>query len=587
MDVFAPIAAAFENKDREIKETEAKIKEITSSLANNVELVKQRDQEIARLNASLKQLGVKIETAKENEVIQQSKVNKLNQKCTNYEKQIAEKLDEEEKTLKILNEAKAEYELIKEQFNDAKQRYQEEESRKLQEFEEQKTNLLNSISDENERIAELQNIAQKMRNQFAQDLEKMTSDHVQAKQAMDLQISELEKSNAELSEALRSAQQRARTEINEREQQLQKFMNEKEQMDKEKAAESNATIQKLQIEIDQKKSKLVQLQNEVQTLIQSQKSREEGIEQIRIQYQESEQQIQEQTQAYRDKRKKQKLEIERLKQAFSEAKKLEEDQKRKIKLIQKEQYENQEEYQKYKQAISEHQAILENAYNDITNKTEFSVSKLREAENILKELQNKEVDLKNRAKSAGEELQRQHNEALRSRKVINDKKATLAQLKGSIARIRAERKEKFANPKLSTIEIPPQINPKDNISGVPFTPNDDSTFGIPLQNNDIFNLSPISSIGQQGFNQQSVDEQSETSSQPVAQLISQIESLNQTCETLYSRLLEKREQVNALMAEGSELDELRKENEILRQKKDEMEEMKKEIDRIRHNRPQI
>ena len=36
MDVFAPITAAFESKDREIKETEAKIKEITSSLENNV-----------------------------------------------------------------------------------------------------------------------------------------------------------------------------------------------------------------------------------------------------------------------------------------------------------------------------------------------------------------------------------------------------------------------------------------------------------------------------------------------------------------------------------------------------------------------
>ena len=171
MDVFAPIAAAFENKDREIKETEAKIKEITSSLANNVELVKQRDQEIARLNASLKQLSAKIETAKENEAIQQNKVNKLNQKCTNYEKQIAEKLEEEEKAQKILNEAKAEYELIKEQFNDAKQRYQEEESRNLQEFEEQKINLLNSISDENQRITELQSIAQKMRNQLAEELE--------------------------------------------------------------------------------------------------------------------------------------------------------------------------------------------------------------------------------------------------------------------------------------------------------------------------------------------------------------------------------------------------------------------------------
>ena len=142
---------------------------------------------------------------------------------------------------------------------------------------------------------------------------------------------------------------------------------------------------------------------------------------------------------------------------------------------------------------------------------------------------------------------------MRVKKVVEYKKQSLEEIKSNIHRIRAARKEKYTNPKLSVIQVPPQINPPK--VKLPTAPNEDSSLTFPAnQNTDIFNLSPISLMDPNELNMKNQSEQSESTNQSVAKLMAELQSLNQTFETLYARLLEKREQVNAITAEGSELD---------------------------------
>jgi hypothetical protein len=397
----------------------------------------------------------------------------------------------------------------------------------------------------------------------ADDMAKLTSE-----------LDRLEKGNEELVETLHDAKLRARSEVSEREKQLERLMYEKAELDREKCAQTSATLQKLRCEYDTKLAKKKSLQRELETLSESRRSREAVIEQLRLRYEESEAQIQEQARDIRRVRKRQKHELDRLKQELIDAKQTEKAYKLRLEELRMSQFRDGEGFRRSQEQIAQHGETLDAELAKLRAKTETSVAKLRDAERILSELMAKEEELKQRAKSASEELHRQHNEALRAKQMLDAKRSAMTDIKGQIAKIRAEHKERFANPRVSVIEVPPRAT-----MSVPSDGDLPSEFGIITANPDLFALSPISS-GNPNSGEFA-------NGNMIAELKAQLEEVKKTAQDFQQYLRMKRAEVAAMKAEGSEYDRLRKENELLKAQKAEMDEMKAEINKLRQGRTGI
>ena len=577
MEALDGIAAAFAKKDQEIAEIEEKIKTVTADLTYNVGLVQQRDTEIVRLNEKIKETKKAVEAAKAHEMKIESKAKQIEGRCQELEKRIEDHLKEEEQTQMLLNSTKAEFETTRANVCAAKQKLQDEALHKQQEMEVQKAKLVNAIQLDEQKILELQQIARQMRETVSTMIEELYTTHSDEMTKLSSEIAQLEQGNEELVEALHDAQQRARSEVNERQKLLQSLMYKKDEIDREKAAETKAKLQQLKCDIETKAAKKKSLERELETLEQSRKSREEVIEQLRVRYETSESQIQAQASEIRRVRKQQKQEMEKLKQELLDAKQVEKEQKQRLEQLKVAKFRDQDEWKKHQKMIDDYRTTLEDQYSKLHTKTENAVAKLRDADNLLQELLAKESAMKQRAKCAAEELQRQHNEALRAKKVLDDKRERVSELKGQIAKIRAERRERLVNPKITAIQVAPTIQtPMEHTSTLGHTASD---FGIATPNPDIFALSPIGS---------EAPSFGPPSNNPViAELRSKLEEAKKTADEFAQHLAMKRAQVESQKAEGSKLDQLRKENALLRAKKEEMDQMKEEIAKYRQQRPAI
>ena len=577
MEALDGIAAAFAKKDQEIAEIEEKIKAVTSDLTYNVGLVQQRDTEIVRLNEKIKETKKALEAAKSHEMKIESKAKQIESRCEELEQRIEEHLKEEEQTQLVLSTAKAEFETTRANVCAVKQKLQDEALRKQQEMEIQKAKLVNAIQLDEQKILELQQIAKQMRETVSTMIEELYTTHTDEMTKLSAEIAQLEQGNEELVEALHDAQQRARSEVNERQKVLQNLMYQKDEIEKEKAAEFKATMQQLKCDIEAKTAKKKSLEREYETLSQSRKSREDVIEQLRLRYETTESQIQAQAAEIRRVRKQQKQEMEKLRQELADAKQVEKEQKQRLEQLKIAKFRDQDEWRKHQNMLDEYRQTLEEQYSKLHTKTENAVTKLRDADNLLQELLAKEAALKQRAKNAAEELQRQHNEALRAKKVLDEKRERVSELKGQIAKIRAERRERLVNPKVTAIQVAPVTQtPVEQDTGFGNTTSD---FGIATANPDIFALSPIGS---------EAPSFGVPSQNPViAELRTKLEEAKKTADEFAQHLAMKRAQVDAQKAEGSKLDQLRKENAELRAKKEEMDKMKEEIMKYRQQRPAI
>jgi len=391
----------------------------------------------------------------------------------------------------------------------------------------------------------------------------MYATHQDDMSRLNAELAELEKGNEELVETLHDAKLRARSEVTEKEKLLERLMYEKSELDREKTAEFNAKLQHLKCEFDNKAAKKKTLQREIDTLSSSRKSREEIIEQLRIRYEQMESQIEDRSREVRRVRKQQRQEMEQLKQQIADAKQTERDYKRRLEELRLAEFKDQEEWKRVQQSIEEYRSTLDAQYRQLHEKTEASVAKLREAEATLTELAAREVALKQKAKAAAEELQRQHNEALRCKQDLDERKQRVTSLKAELAQLRAERRERRLNPKVSVIQIPPK-----SLEGT--GPEIPSEFGIVNPSPDIFALSPIAS-----------EVEGDTL---ISGFRAQLEEVQKTAEEFHQHLVRKRAEVEAMKAEGSRFSELKKQNERLRGLKAEMDAMKEEISKFRQGR---
>lgn len=574
MECLEGIAAAFAKKDQEILDIENKIKRVTEDLAFNVGLVQQRDTEINRLTEKLRETKKALDAAHTHEAKVESKSKQIEHRCEELEKRIDEHLKEEEQAQLLLNQAKDEFESTRTSVNESRKKLQEEAMRKAQEMELQKARLVNAIQLDEQKILELQQIAKQMRETVSTMLTELYTSHNDEMSKLTSQIEQLEKGNEELIEALHDAQQRARSEVTERQKQLQNLMYQKAEFDKERTAERKAKLRELQCDLDTKRNKKLSLQREIETLSQSRKSREAVIEELRVRYEATESKIQAQADEVRRARKAQKQEMDKLKQELSSAKQAERNNKQRLEELRRAHFNDQEEWKRNQLAIQQYKATLDNQYTALRTKTENAVAKLRDADNLLNELSVKSGSLKQRAKSAAEELQRQHNEALRLKQVLDDKREALADLKGQIAKVRSERRERLVNPRMSTIQVPPKIDiPQQPLPGSDIG-NLTSDFGIASANPDIFALSPIGS-----------EVPSFHGNDQVIELKAQLEDVKKTSEELALHLQAKREEIEAKKGAGSRLEELLKENARLKAQKEEMDRMKEEISKYRQQRP--
>jgi hypothetical protein len=306
------------------------------------------------------------------------------------------------------------------------------------------------------------------------------------------------------------------------------------------------------------------LQREIEGLSQSRRSREEIIEQLRIRYEQTESQIEDRARDVRRTRKQQRHEIEKLRLEIAEARQAEKDYKQRLEELRLADFKDQEEWKRNQEALEEYRVTLKSKHHNLHTQTEAAVIKLREAEALLADLSNKEVALRQRAKLAAEELQRQHNEALRCKQTLDEKRRTLALLREKVVLLRAARKERKYNPGISAIQIPPRAEPSTGTNDIA------SDFGVVHPSPDIFALSPINS---------EMDGDA-----AVLQLKEEVSKARRMSEGFVEHLAQKRTEIAAIKADGSEYETLKKENERLRAQAAEMEIMKQEISKFRQGK---
>jgi chromosome segregation ATPase len=563
IECLEAVQVALAKKDEEIAELESKIKAVTADLTYNVGLVQQRDSEIRRLTEKIKETKKAIEAANVHEKKLEVKSREIEKRCGQLEDRVSDHLQKEESRQMVLSQAKAEFESTREGVNGSRQKLQQEALRRNRELEEQRSFLTNAIQAEEQKILNLQQIALQMRDTVRSEMDEMYAAHQDDMARLTAELAELEKGNEELIEALHDAKLRARSEVTEKQKLLERLMYEKAQIDREKSAESSAKLQRLKCELDAKLAKKKSLQREIETLSQSRRSREEVIEQLRIRYEQTESQIEQRSREVRRIRKQQRQEMDKLRQQIGDAKQTERDYRQRLEELRLAEFKDQEEWKRVQQSIEEYRMTLDTQYRQLHDKTEAAVAKLRDSESALEELAKREANLRQKAKSAAEELQRQHNEALRSKQALDEKRQRIAALKSEIAQLRAERREKRLNPKLSVIQIPPK-SPEATAGDIP------SELAIVGANPDWFALSPISSTVE--------------GDTLVAKLRAELEEVRTAADEFRQHLIRKKAEVAAMKADGSGFDQLRKQNERLRAQKAEMEMMKEEISRFRQGR---
>jgi len=290
------------------------------------------------------------------------------------------------------------------------------------------------------------------------------------------------------------------------------------------------------------------------------RAREAAIEDLGRRYEALEAQIEAQTDEIRRERARQKREMDTLRRELAGAREVESARVKRLGELRDAQFRDQGEWQRGQRALDEHRAVLEGQFAELRRRAEAAAAKLRDVDAVLAELVVKEGALEGRARSAAEELQRQHNEALRAKAALDGKREALAALKGQIARIRAERR---ARPRVSAVAVPVQELPS------PGFPSTLAEFGV------FSALSPVPSDSNDG--QEAV----------VAELRAQLAEAKRTAAEFAQDLATKRAQVEARRADGSRLAGLREENARLRARRDEMDRMKDEITRYRQERPAI
>ena len=581
MEILNKISRVLNEKVHEIEAYQVRINEVKDKMENNQNVLEEKEQIIQNYLLQLNNIKEKSYRIQDIFNSLERKNAKFDEKCKENEAQLSEIFEEHKSLNAVATSMKNEYESTKQERELFLRNNTQNIQKILQKNKDDKIFLRNILQDTNKKNQQLENIISEMKERARRELSTMEIKQKSQRNLFNDKFNEVKSNNEKLQQIINEKQKERKKEIEEKRDEYKKLDNERKNESNSIKEEYKYKIKMLESKVEEKQEiyrktalKMAKIMPQNENII------KEGqkLEDPQVNKASKIQKMHETLTQGNEK-------INKMRKISSFLKKEEQQLNSKINSLLLLNKQNAQKYSELSQVINNFEYERNKKVQNQAERTCNLRNKLREAKQILNNLDLQIITLQNRSPHVVMDLKAAFSNQKKYKTKMNSIKENISSIEQKIKELRIEKRNLNLNARLSPSkqqeEKEQQINyheseSTDVKSDLDMDLANQSTMNTSLSDFDSFNMSLHAPI---------IEDLTPLDS-PVSYLgvRSDIQEVKSTLQMMLKQVEEKKKEIENMKSEDSELNRLRELNKELKFKVEHLDQMNKEIADIRSNK---